>query len=113
MGVWVGVGCRVRVGLASPARSIQRRQKARVSKFLLIMESSALALGSRSGMCPTWLGVDLGFGFGFGELTLTLTKPLRGFAHVEVLHIVGALEVLAHVALARAAKGLDGVELAW
>ncbi|KFM23270.1 hypothetical protein F751_3461 [Auxenochlorella protothecoides] len=33
-------------------------------------------------------------------------------AHLEVLHVVADLQVLAHVALARGAKGLDGEELA-
>ena len=59
---WLGAHCTMptshrlrsaRRYFSSPARSIQRRQKASVSKLRLIIERSCLALGSRSGMWPT------------------------------------------------------------
>ena len=45
------------------------------------------------------------------EQGLGLLQPQRDVAHVEVLHVMGTLHVLVHVALARAAERLDGVEL--
>mmetsp|Transcript_9075 Transcript_9075/g.23732 ORF Transcript_9075/g.23732 Transcript_9075/m.23732 type:complete len:254 (+) Transcript_9075:323-1084(+) len=45
------------------------------------------------------------------EELLCLRQPQRDVSHIEVLHVMRALEVLLHIALARRPKRLDGEDL--
>ena len=98
---------------SSPARSIHRLQKASVSKFLLMKFSSCFARGSLQGRTRHATVSRLRRARALRtRCGRAAHAPQRDVADVEVLHVVRALEVLADVALAGGAKGLDGVQLA-